>query len=284
MTLNLNIIGTTQTAEQTWDWSSRDALLYSLGIGAGADGSDAELALTTENSRGVDQVVAPTFPVVMGLGLGDPDMSEYGDFSMTQVLHAGQRVTLHSALPTSGSVRCTRGVSAIHDLGKHAMIEDTASFHDATTGELLAESVTQMMIRGEGGYGGDRGPAESWAAPEREPDAVVVERTSPAQALLYRLNGDRNPLHSDPSFAERAGFPRPILHGLCTYGYAGRALLRHVVDGDASRFGEMFGRFSSPVLPGEELTTRIWRTQTGALFQTLVGDRVVLDRGEFTTR
>lgn len=284
MSLNLDVLGTTETADTTWTWDSSDALLYALGIGAGADGGDAELALTTENSRGVTQAVAPTFPVVMGTGVGNVSMERYGDFPMTQVLHAGQRVRLNGALPTSGSVRCSRTVTAIRDLGKHAIIEDTATFTDAASGAVLAESVIEMMIRGEGGFGGERGPSQTWSAPDREPDVEVTEVTSPAQALLYRLNGDRNPLHSDPSFAKRAGFERPILHGLCTYGYAGRALLRHVVDGDVARFGEMFGRFSSPVLPGEALTTRIWRTEGGALFQTWVGDRLVLDRGEFTAR
>ncbi|MDR2256074.1 MAG: MaoC family dehydratase N-terminal domain-containing protein [Arthrobacter sp.] len=284
MTLNLDILGTTTTADTPWSWGGKDALLYAVGIGAGVDGSGAELALTTENSRGVTQAVAPTFPVVMGLGSGDVSMAEYGDFSMTQVLHAGQEVRLHAPLPAAGSVTVTRGVSAIRDLGKHALIEATASFADADSGRLLAESVTHMMIRGEGGFGGERGPAETWAVPEREPDVVVTEPTAPNQALLYRLSGDRNPLHSDPSFAERAGFPAPILHGLCTYGYAGRAVLRHIVDGDPERFGSLFGRFSSPVFPGEALTTKLWRTEDGALFQTFVGDRLVLDRGSFTAR
>ena len=143
------------------------------------------------------------------------------------------------------------------------------------------------FIRGEGGWGGERGPSgPTNVVPDRTPDHSVSSVTRPEQALIYRLSGDRNPLHSDPSFAQLAGFDRPILHGLCTYGFAGRALLHRLCDGDPARFGSIEGRFSSPVFPGEELTTEIWRPGDGqAVFRVLAsGDRVVFDAGGCTFR
>ncbi|MGH3705643.1 MAG: MaoC/PaaZ C-terminal domain-containing protein [Agromyces sp.] len=283
MTLNLDIIGRAVVDDEPWEWAARDTLLYALGVGAGMDG-DRELALTTDSSRGVAQQVLPTFAVVMGMGRSEIGMGEFGDFPMTRVLHAGQRVVSHAAIPATGAVTCTRNVTRILDKGKNALIETTAGFRDASSGELLVESTSQIMVRGEGGFGGDAGPKDAWAAPERPADRTVSQQTHPNQALLYRLSGDTNPLHSDPSFAADAGFPRPILHGLCTYGFAARAVLETVADGDTERFGSFGARFSSPVFPGELLQTRIWRTETGAVFQTLAGERIVLDRGEFSLR
>jgi len=146
-----------------------------------------------------------------------------------------------------------------------------------------------LFIRGEGGFGGERGPSGPRnVAPDSAPDAEVSQTTSPDQALLYRLSGDRNPLHSDPSFAALGGFDRPILHGLCTYGFAGRALLHELCGSDPGRMRSMEGRFSASVFPGETLTTRVWRTGDGeALYTTsasgsAAGDRVVLDGGRVT--
>jgi acyl dehydratase len=148
-------------------------------------------------------------------------------------------------------------------------------------GEPLFTSRSGLFIRGEGGWGGDRGPSSTFAVPDREPDHEVTYPTRVDQALTYRLSGDRNPLHSDPKFAAMAGFPRPILHGLCTYGFTGRALLHALCGGDPARFRSMSGRFSSPVFPGEALAVRVWRGGEGeALFQTVGPDgRVVLDAG-----
>jgi acyl dehydratase len=138
-----------------------------------------------------------------------------------------------------------------------------------------------VFIRGEGGFGGDRGPSAAWERPEREPDQRVSSQTRPDQALLYRLSGDRNPLHSDPAFAARAGFPRPILHGLCTYGVTGRLLLHALCGSDPGRFRSMRARFSRPVLPGARLTVSIWVDGATATFQTSDDDgQVVIDHGE----
>lgn len=196
---------------------------------------------------------------------------------------------LHRPLPTEGSVEATASVVSILDKGpgRNAIIELAAEAADATTGDLLAETRSTVVLRGGGGFGGATGSRPTRPAwPERSPDAVVSQQVRPDQSLLYRLSGDRNPLHSDPWFArERGGFPAPILHGLCTYGFAGRALLSEVCGGDDARFAEMAASFAAPVFPGETLTTKIWRiSETEALFQSFAKSadsewRLVLDGG-----
>jgi acyl dehydratase len=153
---------------------------------------------------------------------------------------------------------------------------------DAATGHPLVTTRGSIFIRGEGGFGGDRGPAADWAMPSGAPDDQVTYAVPRDQALLYRLTGDRNPLHSDPQFAARGGFDRPILHGMCTYGYTGRALLHAVCGSDPGRFLSMEGRFTRPVMPGEELTISIWADGETAYFRTTVGGQPVIDRGRLT--
>jgi acyl dehydratase len=158
------------------------------------------------------------------------------------------------------------------------VVSETSAVSDGT--ELYATR-SSAFIRGEGGWGGERGPSGPQNSPsDRDPDHEVSYVTSPDQALVYRLSGDRNPLHSDPSFAAMGGFDRPILHGLCSYGFTGRALLHSVCESDPSRFHHMEARFASPVFPGEQLTVRIWNTSNDeSVFVTAVGDRVVIDQG-----
>jgi acyl dehydratase len=176
-------------------------------------------------------------------------------------------------------------VTGIYDKGSGALVTSEARAIAPETGELMITSRSAVFIRGEGGFGGDRGPRDEWAEPGRVPDHKVTYATRPEQALLYRLSGDRNPLHSDPAFAARAGFDRPILHGLCTYGVAGRALLHAVAGSDPARFASMSGRFSSPVFPGESLTVSIWADGDTALFRVAKDDGVVvIDRGRATFR
>lgn len=265
-----------------YSWDSKDALLYALSVGAGALDPARNLSFTTENSRGIEQRVLPTFAVV--LGGADGSMEELGDFKLSQILHGGQGITLHRTVPASGTVIPVSYMSAVHDKGRNAIIELTTDLLDATTREPMASTITSMVIRGEGGFGGDAGPGETWATPENAPDAVITQRTTRDQALLYRLNGDRNPLHSDPSLAKLVGFEHPILHGLCTMGFAARAVLENVADADPEAFGSFDVRFSAPVIPGDELETSIWKTENGAIFQVRVGESVVLDRGTFTLR
>jgi acyl dehydratase len=189
-------------------------------------------------------------------------------------------VTLHRPIPISGSAVVQDRVAAMYDKGKAAVVVIEA---DTTleSGELLWSTQFVVFIRGEGGWGGDRGPSGPRnEPPSAAPDHEIHLQTSPDQAFIYRLSGDRNPLHTDPSFAAKGGFARPILHGLCTYGFTGRALLASVCDNDDSRFEHIEGRFSSPVMPGEVLTVRAWVTEPGrAVFTTSVGDRSVIDQG-----
>ena len=172
-------------------------------------------------------------------------------------------------------------VVAMYDKGKAAVVvmENEVKLE---SGEPLWNTRSSVFIRGEGGWGGDRGPSGPQNAPPADtaPDHEITLQTSPDQAFVYRLSGDRNPLHTDPSFAALGGFDRPILHGLCTYGFTGRALLGALAENDVTRFHHVEGRFSSPVMPGDALTVRIWRTAAGeAVFTTSVGDRVVIDQG-----
>ncbi|MHC5794844.1 MaoC/PaaZ C-terminal domain-containing protein [Lacisediminihabitans sp. FW035] len=280
MSLNLDLLGTEWDAG-THAWSSKDALLYALGVGAGADDPGQELQFTTENSAGIDQLVLPTFAVTLSGG-GGPRL---GDFGMEQVLHAEQSVELYGPLPVAGMVSTRGRVIGYYDKGRDALIEVENVLTDQATGAPLARLVMNIFVRGEGGFSGDPGPRSSWVKPdEREPDVTLRARTRTDQALLYRLSGDRNPLHSDPSFAARAGFDRPILHGLCSYGMTGRLLLAELFDNDVSRFGSFSARFASIVHPGDELVVQVWKDDDGASFIVTVGETVVLNNGRLTER
>jgi acyl dehydratase len=275
MPINPDAVGTESEPYEA-SWTSKDALLYAVSIGAGVD----ELAFTTENTANVDQQVFPTFAVVIGYRAGSAFRS-IGTFNPAMLVHGQQAITLHKPLPASGTATVRGRITAIHDKGKAAVVVTEAVATDNADGAPMYTSVSSAFIRGEGGWGGDRGPSGPQnVPPNRAADHSVTYLTSPDQALLYRLNGDRNPLHSDPSFAAMGGFDRPILHGLCTYGFTGRALLHTLCDGDASRFHHIEARFASPVLPGDALTVSMWESGDGeALFTTSVGDRVVIDQG-----
>jgi len=261
-------------------WTSKDCLLYAVGVGAGAEDPGQELAFTTENSQDVDQRVLPTMAVVLGAG-GGSFFAALGEFNPAMLVHGEQSISLAREIPVEGELESVTEIVGILDKGSGALvvIESTSTLVD--DGEPLFTTRSGLFIRGEGGWGGERGPSSSFTAPEREADHEVTYPTRVDQALTYRLSGDRNPLHSDPKFAALAGFPRPILHGLCTYGFTGRALLHSLCGGDPARFRSVSGRFSSPVFPGEALTVRMWREGDGrAVFQTVGPDgRVVLDAG-----
>lgn len=261
-------------------WDSAAAILYALGVGAGAlDPTGSELEFTTENSNGVTQKVLPTMAVVLG-GLGG-GLRDIGTFNPAMVVDGGRTVIAHREIPVAGTIRSHSRVIGVYDKGSGAVVVTETEAVDASSDEALFDLRTQIFIRGEGGFGGDRGPSgPKNVAPDRSPDHQVTYPTREDQALLYRLSGDRNPLHSDPSFAALAGFPKPILHGLCTYGFTGRALLHELCGSDPARFKSMEGRFSKPVLPGDALTVKMWVEGDEAVFTTETqGGAVVLDQG-----
>ena len=273
MALNYDSVGTVSEPSAA-SWTSKDALLYAVSLGAGTD----ELAYTTENTSGVEQQVLPTFPVV--IAVGGSAFGAIGEYNRAMMVHGSQAVTLHRPLPAEGSVSVVSKVAGLYDKGK-AAVAVFESIATAADGLPLYSTTTSIFIRGEGGWGGERGPSGAQnVPPDRAADHRVTYQTSPDQALLYRLNGDRNPLHSDPAFAAMGGFPQPILHGLCSYGFTGRALLNSLCGGESARFKHIEARFASPVLPGDALTVQMWVTGPGeAVFTTSAGDRAVIDQG-----
>jgi len=255
-------------------WTSKDALLYAVGVGAGTD----ELAFTTENTKDTPQRVLPTFAVIIGGG-GAP-FNKIGSFNPAMLVHGEQGIELFGEIPAEGEIESVGKVSAIWDKGKGAVVEMTSESRLVGQSEPLLRTRMSAFIRGEGGFGGERGPSVAFEAPTRKPDHEVSYATRADQALTYRLSGDRNPLHSDPSFAKMGGFDKPILHGLCTYGFTGRALLHTLCGSDPSRFKSMDARFSKPVIPGDTLTVAMWVEGKTCTFQTRNqhGD-VVIDQG-----
>ena len=290
MSLDHSVVGVS-SEPQLRSWDSKDALLYAVGLGAGLGDPLQDLEFTTENCQDIEQKVLPTYGVLIAQTRGGRNL---GDFDRAMLVHAEQYVELHRPLPVAGTVRTTSTVTGIYDKGSGALVVSENRAVDAETGEPLITSRGGTFIRGEGGFGGPRDDGSApWQLPDRAPNHQVVRQTRPEQALIYRLSGDRNPLHVDPKFAARGGFSQPILHGLCTYGVTGRALLRTLCDNDPARFRSMYGRFSKPVLPGEPLTVSIWLEEDAragdgwqtALFQTTRKDgTVVIDRGQMQFR
>ena len=283
MPIDPTAIGAVTEAQRT-QWTDRDTMLYALGVGAGTE----DLPFTTDNSHEIAQQVLPTFAVICCPAFGAA--TKVGSFNWGMLLHGSQEIRLHKPLPASGELSVVSEVADIQDKGegKNAIIVMRGKGTDPATGELIAETLSTAVIRGEGGFGGQ--PGQRPVAPEfpdRDPDARITATTREDQALIYRLSGDRNPLHSDPWFArEMAGFPTPILHGLCTYGFAGRALLSELAGNDSAKLTAVGARFTSPVFPGETLTTSIWRTEPGrAVYRTEASgpdgsnQRIVLDDG-----
>jgi acyl dehydratase len=246
---------------RTVSWSARDAQLYHLALGAGDPPTDPrELRYTYER----DLRVLPTLGTVIGGGIGFQLLDMPGvDINPVLVLHGGHEVIAHRPLPAGAAdLTETLRVVAVHDKGKAAVAVLESELSDA--GGVLFTQRASLFLRGEGGFGGDRGPSDRIEVPDREPDTVVEVRTLPQQAQLYRLCGDLNPLHIDPEFAAMAGFERPILHGLCSYGVAAKAAVDALLDGDAHRMTGLRARFAGVFFPGETMRVRLWR-QDGAL-------------------
>lgn len=242
---------------QEFSWSSYDVLLYHLALGAGADPVNArELRYTTEN----ELQVLPTFAIVApSFHRADPPAVSFPgvEIDLANVLHGSQEVEVHHPLPTDGRATARTRITDVHDKGKAAVIVQETTTSDLD-GYPLCTSRSSIFARGEGGFGGKRGPSQRFERPDRAPDDVFDIPTLPQQALLYRLCGDRNPLHSDPAFAEAAGFPKPILHGLCTYGMVCKGILDELLNGETTRLRSYGARFTGVVFPGETVRTELW--------------------------
>jgi len=259
-------------------YEADDVILYHLGVGAGFDAtSERELEYTFEKKL----KVLPSFAVVAassfssrvrrakeggGSGMGGLGKVPGLEFNPAMLLHGEQEVVLHQPLPTAARFTTEGRVAEIYDKGKAALaIIENASKDES--GKPLFTLRMSLFLRGEGGFGGPSGPKAGNARPERAPDGVVESPTLPQQALLYRLNGDKNPLHADPEFAKLGGFDAPIIHGLCSYGIACKAIVDHALDGDTSRVASYAARFAGVAYPGETYVTSWWRE----------GDRILLE-------
>lgn len=261
-------------------YTAKDTILYALGVGYGID------PLNTDDLKFVyeDQLrVLPTMAVVLGypgFWAKEPDTG----IDWRQLLHGEQGLVLHMPLPTAGTVIGRTRITEIVDRGKDkgALLYSSRELIDQETGALICELTSTTVLRADGGFGGPSGPIpQPHAMPEGDPELAVDLPTVPQAALIYRLSGDYNPLHADPAIAHAAGFPRPILHGLCSFAIAGRALLRAYCSDDQSRLREMKVRFSSPVFPGETIRTEFWRSGDIVSFRARVVERntVVLNNG-----
>jgi acyl dehydratase len=274
-----------ELAGGTFSWGEEDVILYNLGVGAGDPPDDpAELKYAYE----ADLHAVPTFgtipPFAIMMSLGAVEGLE---MDLSRVLHGDQTLTVHAPIPTSGTVTQSGRVVDVYDKGKGALILLEIVSTLENTGEVLFTNRSGVYVRGEGGFGGEPGPSAGNLAPDREPDVVVESKTLPQQALLYRMaSGDKNPLHADPGFAAFAGFERPILHGLCTYGIVCKAVVERALEGDPTRVEEYAARFTGHVFPGETLVTSIWTEPDRHIFSATTKERgsTVLSNAAITVR
>jgi acyl dehydratase len=260
---------------------ARDVILYALGVGAGANPHDErELRFVYEENLHV----LPTMAAV----LCSPGFSWYQDsrngIDWKRMLHGEQSVEIYSPLPTSGVIVGHTRVTEVIDRGegKGALMTVERTLTARASGRRLAKTTALMFLRGNGGFGGPSGPVTApHAMPERPPDLSITTPTLPQAALIYRLSGDLNPLHVDPKVATAGGFPRPILHGLCTFGVVGRALLEGACDFNPARLRKMRARFTSPTYPGETIRTDIWADGETVSFRAtaIERDAIVLNNG-----
>ncbi len=275
MSLNAERLLNLRIPDSSQSYSELDAMRYAPSLGLGADPLDArQLRFVYER----ELRVLPSLGVVLAHPGFWPRTLETG-LDWVRILHADQSLVLHRPLPGSAVVRGEARVIDVIDkgAGRGALVVCERLISDAASGELLCTSTYTMFCRGDGGFGGPPRQAPTpHPVPEREPDAICDLPTLPQTALLYRLNGDMNPLHADPEVARQAGFERPVLHGLATFGIACHALLRSLCDYEPARLKAMFGRFTAPVYPGETLRTRLWREPGGFSFTVEVIERRVV--------
>jgi len=264
-------------------WERDDVILYHLGIGAGVPQTDpGELEYTYEKNL----KVLPTFSTVANIG-GDPNLLAVPglEFNLALVLHGEQEIELHQALPPEAKLSSETRIAEIYDKGKAALMILETKTRDAD-GDPLFTNRMSLFLRGEGGFGGPSGPKARHETPDREPDGTIESKTLPQQALLYRLNGDKNPLHCDPDFAKLAGFEVPIIHGLCSYGIVCKAVVDGALGGDVTRVAGYGARFAGVGYPGETFVTRYWRENDTILVDCHAKEReaIVLSNGVLKLR
>ncbi len=250
----------------TFEYYDRDVMLYAVGVGA------TELDFVFERNL----KVLPTFAVIPGFSAMMGLISTV-EINPVMLLHGEQRIKLHKPIPTKGNLTTTGKVTGVYDKGKGALVVVDAETKDEQ-GELLFVNTASVFLRGAGGFGGERGPEAGNKPPDRAPDKTVDMQTAPNQAMIYRLSGDRNPLHVDPAFAKMAGYDTPILHGLCSMGFAGRAVLGAYCDNDPARMTGLEVRFTGVVFPGDTITTAMWDEGSGRIIlqaKTQRGDVVI---------
>ncbi|WP_026919693.1 MaoC/PaaZ C-terminal domain-containing protein [Gordonia shandongensis] len=258
--------------ETTFSWTPREVALYNLAVGGAAD------PMNTVGLEYVDDVapkVLPSFATVAAtFHAAEPPKVEFPgvDIDLAKVVHGAQQVRVHRPLPAAGTATTRTRIAEVQDKGSAAVvIQESVTVDDA--GDPLWTARSSIFAKGEGGFGGERGASTRVEIPDRAPDHELAVPTLPQQALLYRLCGDRNPLHSSPSFAEGAGFPRPILHGLCTYGSVCRAVVDEIFSGDVAAVADYGVSFAGVVFPGETLAVRAWEDGDRLLVTTTVVDR-----------
>jgi len=253
MAIRLDVVGKRSDAVP-FQYAWKDVVLYALGVGAQAD-RELDFLYEMHGPR-----VLPTFAVIPSFNAMIGVAGDLGAHPM-MILHGEQKIVLHRPIPPSARLATVSEVKAIYDKGKGAVVVVECNTVDES-GAAVFDNVFSIFVRGEGGFGGDRGPeSPKLEPPSRAPDFEVAQSTSREQALLYRLSGDINPLHADPAMAKIGGFDRPILHGLCTYGFAGRAIVQGACAGDEKRLRSFAARFSGVVFPGDTLTTRGWKRE-----------------------
>lgn len=238
----------------TYQMTPDKGILYALGVGAEPEGE--QLCFVYENGLKVLPTfgVVPPFPAMMGL-IGVPGVQ----INPVMILHGEQYLEIRKhPIPTSGVLTSKPRVANIYDKGKGALIEVECETLDEK-GDVVFYNIFSTFARGEGGFGGPKGPAPGNEPPDRAPDAVVEMKTLRRQAAIYRLSGDYNPLHIDPQFAAMAGYDRPIIHGLCTFGFVGRAVLKTYCNYDPAKFKSIKVRFSRPAWPGDTIVTEMWK-------------------------
>ncbi len=269
MPIDPSVVGK-EMAPMEYSYLPRDVMLYALGVGATAEPDD--LKFVYENGLQVLPTfgVIPPFPALMGL-----ITVEGVQINPVMILHGEQYLEIRKPIPVEGKLITKPRVSALYDKGKGALIELDADTIDEN-GDVVFFNKFGVFVRGEGGFGGEKGPEPGNEAPDRAPDAVIEQATLPQQAAIYRLSGDYNPLHIDPNISGLVGYEKPILHGLCSFGFVGRAVLKAYCDNDPAKFKSIKVRFSRHVFPGETIVTEMWKE---------ADDRIVLqaktkERGE----